>query len=96
MKPIDENIHKIMQAKKLEVDNLLELIVALLSRIESLEARLEGKVEVEIDDDLISGIKDKVVEDIISTHLIKQDKKINNAVNSLCLLAKTIQENLGE
>lgn len=92
----EDNIKYIMQAKKLEIDNYVELVVALLERIEELESKLAKQVEIVIDDKLIEDITEKVLDKLIAKHLAEQNTKVNKLYKESELLKQGIRELLGE
>lgn len=92
----EDNIKYIMQAKKLEVDNYVELVVALLERIEELESKLAKQVEIVIDDKLIEDITEKVLDKLIAKHLAEQNIKVNKLYKETELFKQGIRELLGE
>lgn len=92
----EDNIKYIMQAKKLEVDNYVELVVALLERIEELENKLAKQVEIVIDDKLIEDITEKVLDKLIAKHLAEQNTKVNKLYKETELFKQGIRELLGE
>lgn len=93
---VEDNIKYIMQAKKLEVDNHVELIVALLERIEELETKLANQVEIVIGDKLIEDITEKVLDKLVAKHLADQNTKVNKLYRESELLKQNIRELLGE